>query len=155
MLQEIENYLDEQDMKYQLISKDGHRIFKLQFGGKNGTMNCIIDVKRDVVLVLAVCNANTPPNKRTSMAELVTRINSKMLLGNFDMDFADGEVRYNLSWHFDNAFPVSQKVIERNMMTCVAMLDKYYPAIMNVNYTNKTPVLALQEVDGIDLTILN
>jgi hypothetical protein len=64
MLQEIKNYLDEHDMNYQLISKDGHRIFKMQFGGRNGTMNCIIDVNRDVVLVLAVCNVNTPPNKR-------------------------------------------------------------------------------------------
>ncbi len=155
MLQEIKNYLDENDMNYQLISKDGHRIFKMQFGGRNGTMNCIIDVKQDVVLVMAVCNVNTPPNKRLSMSELITRINSKMLLGNFDMDFEDGEVRYNLSWHYDSSLPVSSSVIERNIMTCVAMLDKHYPAIMNVNYTNKTPVLALQEVDGIDVASLN
>ncbi|PSJ72274.1 hypothetical protein C7N43_35075 [Sphingobacteriales bacterium UPWRP_1] len=155
MFNEIKQYLDSRNWNYQAITQNGHRIFKMQLNGINGSVSFIIDVCDETVLTMAICSVNTPPEKRTLMAELLTRINFKMLLGNFDMDFEDGEVRFTLSWHYDPSAPVSQPVIDHNIMTCAAMLDRYLPAIMRINFSNAIPVTALQEVEGLPHFMFN
>jgi hypothetical protein len=155
MFQAIKQYLDKKGLNYQVLSASGHRIFKMQLTGINGAMNCIVDVREKQVLVLTFCNTNTPQHKRQAMAELITRMNYSLLLGNFKMNFEDGEVRFSISWQYDDLQPVSESVIEHNFMTSAIMMDKFLPAIMSVNYSNTTPVKALQETEEAPLFSFN
>ncbi|QQS30006.1 MAG: YbjN domain-containing protein [Sphingobacteriales bacterium] len=156
MFQKIKNYLDEKGIRYQVLTPSSEcRIFKMQLSGINGTMGFFIDVRDEQVLIFAVCNANVLQQKRHAVAELITRINYDMMLGSFKMDYEDGEIRYSVSWQYDNDFPVSASVIDHNFMTCAIIMDKYLPALMSVNYSNTTPVLALREIEKNPLIELN
>lgn len=130
------------------MSKSGHRnIIKTQLTGHNGSMGFIIDVREATVLVLALCQVHILPQKRLAMAELLTRINFKLLLGNFEMNYETGEVRFSISWRYDAAQPAINSALEHNIFTCAAILDHFLPAIMRVNYSNISPVAVLKEVE--------
>ncbi|PSJ71769.1 hypothetical protein C7N43_37640 [Sphingobacteriales bacterium UPWRP_1] len=155
MFQAIKQYLNSRGWNYQLSQQQGHQIFKLQLHGENGAISCVIDVQEETVILFTIFPVNAPQEKRHAMAELITRINFKLLLGHFELDFEDGEVRFNLSWHFDDTVPVSDAVIEHNIMACAIISDKFIPAIMRINFSNITPVMALEEVEGVSRSSLN
>ena len=60
-----------------------------------------------------------PSDKLQLMAEMLTRINSGLMIGNFEMDFEDGELRYKTSIDYENELTDSliHNIISVNIMT--------------------------------------
>ena len=56
----------------------------------------------DLVSVLSNYDSNVPADRRTAMAEALSRINTRIPLGNFELDFEDGEVRFRVSADVEN-----------------------------------------------------
>jgi hypothetical protein len=86
-----------------------------------------------------------PKNKHLQIAEFLTRANYGLLLGNFEMDFNDGEVRYKTSIVAgDNEldFPVIKRMVYSNLST----IDDYFPAIMKVIYGGISAKEAIREI---------
>jgi hypothetical protein len=73
---------------------------------------------------------------RLAAAETVARANYGLGLGKFELDFDDGEVRFQMSQILvDDA--VGQAVINRMIGTTVNTLYTYLPALLSVNYANE------------------
>ena len=81
------------------------------------------------------------------VAELLTRVNHGMILGNFEMDYADGEVRYKTSAYLEEITP-SKDLFHTLVYTNLLVMDKYLPAIMSVIYAGMTPEQAIAHVNG-------
>lgn len=75
---------------------------------------------------------------RPSVAELFTRANYKMLLGKFEMDMDDGEIRFHASHLIDGGI-FTADTVERVYMTGLALMDRYFPALMQHIHAGYTP----------------
>jgi hypothetical protein len=84
---------------------------------------------------------------RGSVAELLTRANYAMLLGKFEMDLSDGEVRFHLSHLIESELSV--ETVERLFFTSLLTAERYFPALMQHLHAGYTPedAVYLAELD--------
>ena len=69
------------------------------FSGENGKWTCYAHAREEVhqFVFYSLLPVNTPPDKLDAMAEFMTRANYGMIVGNFELNYEDGEVRYKTS----------------------------------------------------------
>lgn len=87
-----------------------------------------------------------PEEKRPAIAEALTRANYGLPIGNFEMDFADGEVRYKASIDVEGgqlAPLMVTNLIDASLTTC----EIYYPALLRVINDDVSPEAAIREVE--------
>ncbi len=149
MFQEIINFIKQKEWAYTEIKGKTIAIFGIS--GENGKFQCVADVREDEkrFIFLTICSANVPENKKRNICELLTRLNFGNFLGNFEMDYQDGEVRYKTSIYWgDKGLDV--EVIEMLFMTNIITMDNSLPGIMNIIYSDSTPLEAYNLIERID-----
>ena len=126
-------------------------ILRLPFQGKGGRWNCYaqIRVTRDVeqILFYSVLPLNVPADKLSAIAEFITRANYGMALGNFELDFNDGEVRYKTSVDVTDT-EITSNLLRPLIYTNVLMMDKYMSGLMAVVYADMSPAEAVKQIEG-------
>jgi hypothetical protein len=68
-------------------------------------------------------------------------------IGNFEMDYSDGEVRYKSSLDFEGE-PLTTPLIKNAIYPAVQTMDRYLPGLMSVVYGDKSPSEAITEIEG-------
>ncbi len=69
-----------------------------------------------------------------------------MIVGNFELDFTDGEISYKTSIDVEGdrlSFALIQRVVYAN----VTMMDEYLPGMMSVIYGNVSPEEAIAQIE--------
>ena len=102
--------------------------------------------EHDLILLYSVCPFRVPEERRSEVSEFLTRANYGLAAGNFELDFADGEVRYKtaLQRHVDGLDAAALKRVVR--ANGIAM-ETYLPGIGAV-ITGTAPVPALERHGG-------
>jgi hypothetical protein len=123
--------------------------YRAYFHGKNGELRCYAQIRVDLeqFIFYAVVTVNVPEEVRPAVAEFITRANYGLRLGNFEMDYADGEVRFKCSLDFEGE-ALTHNLIRRAIYPAVQTMDKYLPGLMKVAFGARTPVEAIQEIEG-------
>ena len=67
-------------------------------------------------------------------------------VGNFELDFSDGEVRYKSSIDFEGE-PLTPGLIKHAIYPAVQTMDRYLPGLMSVTYGSKSPSQAISEIE--------
>ena len=128
---------------------EGKPILQMGFSGRNGNWTCVAhahDEKKQVVF-LSICSIKVPEAKRHRVAEFLTRANYGLIIGNFEMDYEDGEIRYKTSVALgDDRVPPD--IMKPLVYINVAMMDRYLPGIMAVAHGNISPEDAIREIEG-------
>ncbi len=126
-------------------------ILRLPFQGKGGRWNCYAQVRvtKDVeqVLFYSVLPLNVPVEKRAAIAEFITRANYGMALGNFELDYNDGEVRYKTSVDVTDQ-EINGGLLRPLIYTNVLMMDKYMSGLIAVVYADVSPAEAVKQIEG-------
>ncbi len=83
-----------------------------------------------------------------SVMEFITRANYGLILGGFEADLRDGEVRYHIS-HLITDECLKDEVIHRIIGSALSTADRYFPAYMRVLFGGETPedAVFLAELD--------
>ena len=81
------------------------------------------------------------------ISELLTRANYGLNIGNFEMDFSDGEVRYKTSINVEGG-QLTTTIVKKLVYANVLTLDKYFPSIMKVIYADIPPDEAIALIEG-------
>lgn len=138
----------EQDCWYPDRVEDKYA-YRMHFHGKNGETRCYAQIRVDleVFLFYAVVPINVPPEVRPSVAEFITRANYGLRLGNFELDYADGEIRFKNSLDFEGE-QLTPNMIKHIIYPAVQTLDQYLPGLLKVAFGAETPVEAIQEIEG-------
>jgi hypothetical protein len=123
-------------------------VYRAFFAGSHGEVACFAQVRVDLeqFLFYAVMPMRAPEQMRTPVAEFLTRANYGLRIGNFEMDYTDGEVRYKSSLDFEGD-ELSQSLIRNAIYPAVQTLDRYMPGILSVIYGGKSPEEAITEVE--------
>jgi len=70
-----------------------------------------------------------------------------MIIGNFELDFADGEIRYKTSIDVKGDF-LSFELIKQLVYANVTMMDEYLPGIISVIDGDVLPKDAIAQIEG-------
>jgi len=83
------------------------------------------------------------------VAEFLTRANYGMRIGNFELDFSDGEVRYKSSLDFEGV-GLEPIMIRNAIYPAVQTMDRYFPGLIAVVAGAKSAAEAVQVVEQED-----
>ncbi len=123
--------------------------FRAYFAGEHGDIRCHAQIRIDLeqFLCYAIAPLKVPETARPAVAEYITRANFGLRIGNFEMDYKDGEVRYKSSLDFEDE-ELTPSLIKHAIYPAVHTMDFYLPGLLAVMYGNKTPQEAINEVEG-------
>jgi hypothetical protein len=143
----IVEFFEEDEWDFQWMENTS--FLMLDFSGKNGNWRCYAQAREPQrqVVFYSVLPVRAPESKRQAMAEFLTRANYGMVIGNFEMDFEDGEIRYKTSLDVEGAellHPLLRQVVYAN----IVITDRYLPGIMRVLYSDATPQEVLLSIEG-------
>lgn len=101
----------------------------------------------DQLLFYSVAPLAAPEVLRPAVAEYITRANWDLILGNFEMDYADGEVRFKTSIQL-NGTALTPELLQPLLFGNVAVMDKYLPGLQAVIALTHTPSSAINAIEG-------
>lgn len=133
----IEQYLKNDEWNYEF---DEEREFiRCGINLRNRLKECriIVDIDETKYLSLALINLNCDEEHRAELSKFLTMVNYGLLIGNFEMDFNDGEVRYKIATNCKDCIP-SQAVIEDSLMIPAVMFEQFGDAILDVMFGVKS-----------------
>ncbi len=145
----VTKFFDDDEWNYERMGE--RPVLRLGFSGKNGRWLCYarIDEERNQFFFYSVCGQNAPEDKRTPVSEFLTRANYGMQIGNFEMDFEDGEIRYKTSVDFDG-FEPNNEILKNLVYANIITMDRYLPGLMQVIWGGVDPREAVAAIEGDD-----
>jgi len=120
--------------------------------GKNGAYRIILDAREErnpnerILLVYVTAPVKVPIEKRLVVAEYTARANWGVIVGNFEMDFRDGEVRYKGCHEYADG-ELTDEMMEHLIHKCAASMDTYFPGLMRIIYGDVDAVTAIRPVE--------
>jgi len=113
-----------------LFTVESDTVIRFPYRGKNGEWQCYGDAREDTFLCCfySIFPEQVPEEKRSNISELLTKINYTLTVGNFEMDFTDGEVRFRTSLDVEGD-RLSEALCRRLMMANVSIMDRYFTDI--------------------------
>ena len=129
ILSVIVNFFTEDDWSFTKIQSEP--VLRMAFQGKNGKWTCYAKARTEQAqfVFYSICPVNVLESKYLAIAEFIARANYGTIIGNFELDFVDGEIRYKTSIDVENStltFPQIKQLVYTNVM----MMDQYLPGIM-------------------------
>ncbi|MEM8720777.1 MAG: YbjN domain-containing protein [Cyanobacteria bacterium P01_G01_bin.39] len=106
-----------------------------------------IAAKKNQFTFYSVSPCLATPEKLFAIAEYIARANYGMVVGNFDLDFTDGEIRYKTSFDFQFMQP-NIEAIAQLVYTNVSTMERYLPGILAIIEQNVDPKQAIKEVES-------
>jgi hypothetical protein len=141
------NFFTEDDWPFTKIK--GEPVLLTAFQGQNGKWTCYAKAReeQEQFIFYSICSINAPGNKRLAVAEFLTRANTGMIIGNFELDFASGEICYKTSIDVKGDL-LSSALIKQLVYANVSMMDKYLPGIKSVIDGDVEPKDAIAQIES-------
>jgi hypothetical protein len=125
-----------------------HDILWLGFEGNNGQWKCCAQAREDEqqMVFFSICPRRVESAQRAAMAEFITRANYGIVIGNFELDYSDGEVRFKTSIDVEDA-RLTPALIHHLVYANLLMTDRYLPGITAI-IEGQSAQSALELVEG-------
>lgn len=156
----LNGFFEQEAWDFHFVESAG--IFRMNFAGDSGNWACLAQAReqQQQVVFYSICPLRVPDAKRLEVAEFLTRVNYGIVVGNFEMDLEDGEVRYKTSLDLEDAgdpaaLPALPALIGHIVYANVAAMDRYLPGMMAVITGSKSAAEAAALADELsepDLT---
>ena len=141
------NFLINDEWHPQVI--EGKYAYRTFLTGDYGELRCEarIRVEQEQLTFYIFLGTNVPEDRRLAAAEFLTRANYALPLGNFEMDFDDGEVRFKNSISFvDEA--LTETMIRNTLYPTSSVATRYFPGLLKVVFGNLNPRDVIQEIES-------
>lgn len=122
----------------------------INFQGSKGNWPCLAQAREQVnqFVFYSVCPLQIPLERRYPVAELITMVNAKVILGNFVMDFDDGELKYKTMSCLERDTAPSVDLLKRLVYGNLAVMDQFLPGIESVVGLDTSPIEAFGQIVG-------
>ncbi len=145
---EIVNFFTEDSWYFVEIPE--HTTLRLAFQGKNGKWNCYAQAKEleQQFVFYSIFPIQVPENKRLIISEFIARANYGMIIGNFELDFNDGEIRYKTSTNLEgNRDRLNFALIRSLVYTNGKIMDEYLPGMMSIISSDISPESVINQIE--------
>lgn len=122
--------------------------FRMAHNGDSGQWQCYLQIreKQAQVFFFSMCAMYIPVARRPAVAEFLNRANYGLVIGNFEMDYNDGEVRFKT--YFDaQGFDITRKAVEVHVFANLSTFDRYNAGIMAVAFGDVDPATAIAIIE--------
>ena len=142
----IVSYFEKDGWKYRRLT--GHEALEMGVAGEAGNYRLIVvaDGERNVTRFLTFLEGKVPETRRREVMEYLTRANYGLLLGNFELDLGDGEVRFKCAADIEHT-GMSYDQYQSMLYVSVAMMDRYFPGLQKVVQGTSDAAAAIAEVE--------
>lgn len=119
--------------KWEFDEAKDRPILRMLFKGQHGRWVVYAHAREQLhqVVFYSVLAEEAAKERRAAVAELCTRVNFNLSVGNFEMDLADGNIRFRTSVDFENGTPQAN-VIRNLALANVVTMDKYREVFLDV-----------------------
>ena len=140
-------FFDQDDWNYDQLPD--RPVLRMGFNGDDGQWMCFAQAReeQEQFIFYSVAPVKAPEERRQEMAEFITRANYGMIVGNFELDFSDGEVRYKTSVDAEGSelsHPLVKGLVYANVLT----MDRYLKGIMAVAFGGVDAQSAVASVEN-------
>lgn len=143
----IEQFLDEDDWNYEPMDENGVFRMGVNMDCKLKSARVYINVHAESFAVISVPPIAADDESKERAAEFITRANYGMNIGNFEMDFNDGEIRFKTAVLCSDTIPTYDQVKDCIYLNVIT-LERYCDAMTMVIYGMMTPDAAIKLVEG-------
>jgi hypothetical protein len=146
-LEVVAAFLTQEGWPYEELGEQ--MILRSRFEGSSGEWICFAHyrVDGDQLLFYSVAPHLAPAAVRPALAEYLTRANWGLIIGNFELDYSDGEIRYRTSLQL-NGTPLAAELLRPLIYGNVVAMNKYLPGIEAVIAQVQTADEAIAAVEG-------
>ena len=136
---------------HQALDEHGYRYLPLPSGAitlsirdarGTYTMYVVADEALAWLRVLLSFGSRVPASRRSDVAEAIARINYELYHGGFDLDFADGELRYRQTIDVEDGL-LSTTMVDNIIGYALHATEKYHVPLMQVAFGDVDPQIAL------------
>lgn len=145
----VNDFLKEDDWHFSFDEKRGIFRFGLGLKGKLKKLHYIVDIKEDEYLVYTISplGADEEDAKMmVNMAEFICRANYGLKMGNFELDFDDGEVRFKVHVLCKGVTPTAE-MIKRSIYCPATMFDHYGSGIVDIIFNDTSGKAAVENCE--------
>ena len=116
--------------------------------GDSGSWTVYFELREEdeQLLVYSVVPDQVPPDRRTEAALFVTRVNSGLPIGNFELDLDTGEVRYKTSVDVEDT-SLDEPLVDHLLLANIVTVDRYLIALASVT-SGADPIAAADQADS-------
>lgn len=134
---------------WSFVKLKGEPTLRLVFQGKNGKWDCYARarVEEQQFVFYSIGAVKVPKPKRRSVGEFITRANYGMIIGNFELNFDNGEIRYKTSIDVKGNVLTSE-TFKQLVYTNVLTMDHYLPGIISVISGEMSPEDAIATIEA-------
>ena len=138
-------FFEEDDWNFMEI--DSGKALKMGVSGSNGEYDCyaIVNEEGQTFQFISSFPVKVPENKRLLIAEFFTRANYGLNIGNFEMDFEDGDIRCRTSIDVEGD-RLTPALVSNLVSTNIVLIDYYFPGIMKVIYGGVSPEEVIKSI---------
>lgn len=129
MLSNVKKYLTNNNWTFSISENDKSLIF-FSLSTDKGKYQCVVDVNENdkKIIFYSIYPFIVPNNFKNKLAVILTRINSNLFLGNFELDFDDGEIRFKTSIIYEDT-KVTTKMIDHLIKANIFSIDTNFEII--------------------------
>lgn len=92
-------------------------------------------------------NLKVEPDRFAAVSEFITRANYGLRNGNFELDYADGEVRYKV--YITSEFgDIPENIVRDSIYTGIYMIERYGRALLRLILIGGDPAAYIQSIEN-------
>lgn len=115
--------------------------------GPSGRFDCFVRVHdaEQQIAIYSICPRHAPSATRAATGEFLHRLNFGMVIGNFELDPDDGEIRCKASLDVEGE-PITDVQLAKLLDVSVLSISRYLPLLEAVVDGAMTPLQAMEHV---------
>lgn len=147
LLKTVESFLKTDG--WDVVRLEPRTVLRTSYQGEHGFWTCFAQTREEdeQFVFYALCPLRVPEKSRAAVAEYLTRANYGMVIGNFELDFDDGEIRFKTSVDVENS-ELTASMVRASVYWTVVMMDRYLPGLVQVIGGGVTPAAAIEEIES-------
>jgi len=132
--------------KFKIEVEEENKSIFLFISGVGGTWMGLLKVYEEggQIVFYSAIPTRVPAENRWAVMEFITRANYNLLVGNFEMDFDDGEVRFKTSIDVSGE-TLTPGLVKNIVYFNLIAMDRYLESLMTVMYGGKKAKDAFEE----------
>lgn len=138
-----------QSLQWSISYLENTTAVSMEYRGRNGRWNCHLHVleESDQIVFYSLFPAHADDTKRLSAMEFVCRVNSGLILGNFELDLFDGDIRFKTSIDVEGN-GLSDALLKPIVFVNLTTMDRYFNSLMALLYQDISVDDALRLAQG-------
>ena len=147
IIAKIKEFFDKDSWNYSFDDKLSIFRFGINMDSVLGSLDYYIIVRDNSYTVYTTLNSKAETETIDLIAEFLHRANYGLRIGNFEIDFDDGEIRYKV-YVETSISNLTDEVIGRSIFIPASMFEKYGKGLLEIMISKGNPKSIIEKIEN-------